>query len=446
MSDPIKIYPLFAQKIKNNIKGQFLEIFGQKSEDDLEFITLISFQDATMRDSFILRHQHLDIKKIFDIIPSILLKLRKSQIYTFQNDELITRIEEDQKLYLSTLGVNEIIGLNDYRKYDIPFTGNGVIIGIIDNGINPYYETISGNLIKKYSQNGQNIATLEKNNEAGVNHGTLMAHLIASQFLDHRGRMIGIAPNAKLLDFDISNSKQDYYFSNILEIFDMILKNTILLDILLIPLTTLNPSDGNDLLSTACNLLADKGIIILCPAGNFGPESYTIGSPSAAKKVITVGGLTKKMAVAYYSGRGPTLDERLKPDFCLPSSKIEIPLSNKLKVKFSGTSNAAALAAGIIALLKESNPNLMYKDVIKIIQNARINLHYEKISQGVGTINIMDIFKELGYYQERNQQIIPYNYIIKRSLKLSIEIGFVFIIVYFIIYYFNLIFNIFKIN
>ncbi|TFG25967.1 MAG: hypothetical protein EU532_11010 [Promethearchaeota archaeon] len=442
----MKIYPLFAQKNENNIKGQFLEIFGQKSDDDLEFMALISFQDAAMRESFILKHQQLNIIKKFNIIPSILIKLRKNQIQNFQNDELINRIEEDQKLYLSMLKVNEIVGLNEYRKCDIPFSGNNVIIGIIDNGINPYFETISGNIIKKYSQNGYNIGKFERMNEADVNHGTLMAHLISSRFLDHRGRMIGIAPNAKLIDFDISNSNQDYYFSNILEFFDMILKNSIHLDILLIPLTTLDPSDGKDLLSIACNLLVEKGFIILCPAGNFGPESYTIGSPSAAEKVITVGGLTKKMSVAYYSGRGPTLDERLKPDFCLLSSKIEIPLSNKFKVKFSGTSNAAALAAGIIALLKEWNPNLTYKDITEMIQNAKINLNYEKISQGIGTVNLMEIFKELGYYPERNQQIMPYNYLIRRSLKLSIEIGLVFIILYFIIFYFNLIFNILNIN
>ena len=248
----------------------------------------------------------------------------------------------------------------------------------------------------------------------------------------------GIAPNAKLIDFDISNSKEEYYFSNILEVFDLILKEEIRLDILLISLTTLEPSDGIDLLSLACNLLADKNIIIICPAGNFGPESYTIGSPSAAEKVITIGATTKKMTIAYYSGRGPTLDNRLKPDLCLPGSKIEIPLSNELRINFSGTSISAALGTGLIALLKESNPNLSYDDLMKLFQNVSMDLNYENISQGYGTVNIMEIFRRLGYDQQEIK-IIPYKDLIKKSLEVSIEIIVVLIIIYLIVNFLNLI-------
>ena len=447
MNRPKKIYPIFAQKIENNIKEKFLKALELKDkfDEDREYNVLISFQDGIKRDSFKTKHKQFNILNIFDIIPSILVSLTKSQILNLQNDESINRIEEDQKLYLSMLEVNEIIGLNDYKKNKIPYSGKNIIIGIIDNGINPNFETISDIIIRKYSQTEQH-----KLDAAEISHGTLMANLIGNQFFDFNKRIIGIAPNAKLIDFDIFNSKEEYHFSNILEVFDFIIKEDMRLDILLIPLTTLEPSDGNDLLSLACDLLADKGIIIICPAGNFGPESYTIGSPSAAKKVITIGAHTKKMTIAYYSGRGPTLDERLKPDFCLPGSKIEIPLSNEFKIKFSGTSISAALGAGLIALLKERDYNLSYQDIFKIIQSAKIDLYYKNISQGFGTINIMDVFKQLGYYHDEGvQKIIPYNYIIKKSLKLSIEIGLILITIYLINYYFNLIymiFNMFKIN
>jgi len=442
MNRPKKIYPIFAQKIENNIKEKFLKALEimDKSGEDREYNVLISFNNGIKRDSFISKHKQFNILKIFDIIPSILLSLTKSQILYLQNDGSINRIEEDQRLYLSMLEVNEIIGLNDYKKNEIPFSGKNIIIGIIDNGINPNFETISDIILTKYNQNEQH-----KFVTGEVSHGTLMANIIGNQFFDTNRRIIGIAPNAKLIDFDIFNSKEEYHFSNILEVFDFIIKEDMRLDILLIPLTTLEPSDGNDLLSLACNLLADKGIIIICPAGNFGPESYTIGSPSAAKKVITIGSHTMKMTIAYYSGRGPTLDERLKPDLCLPGSKIEIPLSNEVKIKFSGTSISAALGAGLIALLKERDYNLSYPDIIKIIKIGKIDLNYENISQGIGTINIMNIFKQVGYdHDQGEQKIIPYNYIIKRSLKLSIEIGLVLITIYLINYYFNLIYTIYN--
>lgn len=438
--EPNKIYPLFAQKIKNKIKSQFLEAFDikTKTDKDLKYRTIISFQNTIKRENFIAKRKQLIILKSIDFIPSIVVFLNENQIQELQSDDSVIKIEEDQKLYLSMLDVVEIIGLNNYRKARIPFTGDNVVIGVIDDGINSNFETISNIIINKYKQSEKAPKVNTKNRNEIVSHGTLMANLIGNPFLDDNGKVIGIAPNAKIYDFDISNLKEEYHISNILEVFDFILKNGIKLDILLLPLTTLEPSDGNDILSIACNLLVDKDFIIICSAGNFGPESYTIGSPASAEKVITIGSLTKEMTIAYYSGRGPTLDERLKPDLCLPGSKIEIPLSKEHRIQFSGTSISAALGAGIVALLKENNPNLSYKDVMKIFQSVSINLNYENISQGYGTVNIIDIFRRLGYFQQE-KKIIPYKYLIKKSLEVSIEIIVVLIIIYLIVNFLNLI-------
>ncbi len=437
---PNKIYPLFAQKIKNKIKTQFWEAFNikPKTDRDLKYKTVISFQTIKERDNFINTHKKLSILKIINVIPSIVVDLNEIQLQEVQKDDSVLKIEEDQRLYLSVLDVNEIIGLNNYRNAKIPYTGNNVVIGVIDNGINSKYQAISNIVIKKYTQSTEKPKSNNNNKNNIVNHATLMANIIGNQLLDYNGRIIGIAPNAKLFDFNISNLEEEYYFSNILNVFDFILTNKIKLDILLLPLTTLDPSDGKDILSVACNFLVDKDFIIICPAGNFGPESYTIGSPSAAQKVITIGSLTKEMTIAYYSGRGPTLDNRLKPDLCLPGSKVEIPLSNELRIKFSGTSISAALAAGIIALLKEHNPNITYKDVMKLFQNLRIDINYEKISQGYGTINIMDLLGRSKDYQQ-DTKIIPYKTLIMKSFEVSIEIIVVLIIIYLIINFLNLI-------
>ena len=437
---PNKIYPLFAQKIKNKIKNQFWEAFNikPKTDRDLKYKTIISFQTIKERDNFITTHKQLSILKIINIIPSIVVDLNEIQLQEVQKDDSVLKIEEDQRLYLSVLDVNEIIGLNNYRNAKIPYTGNNVVIGVIDNGINSKYQAISNIVIKKYTQSTEKPNSNKNIKNDIVNHATLMANIIGNQLSDYNGRIIGIAPNTKLFDFNISNLEEEYYFSNILNVFDFILTNKIKLDILLLPLTTLDPSDGKDILSVACNFIVDKDFIIICPAGNFGPESYTIGSPAAAEKVITIGSLTKELTIAYYSGRGPTLDNRLKPDLCLPGSKVEIPLSNELRIKFSGTSVSAALGAGIVALLKENNPNISYKDVMKLFQNVSIDINYEKISQGYGTINLLDLFRISREYQQ-DKKIIPYKTLIMKSFEVSIEILVVLIIIYLIINFLNLI-------
>ncbi len=433
-----KIYPLFLKKIENRTKNQVLKIFKEDTISNKEemFRVIISFEDISRRDNFILKHKNLEILNKFDLIPAINLNLTKQQILSLKNNNLIKRIEENQKLYLSLHDIIEIIGLNKYRKSQFSCKGKNIIIGIIDNGINQDFDTISDVVLTHYPQTKSLEKQKEKNRKGLISHGTLMANIISNQYVNDKDYTIGIAPEAKLIDFNISNSEEKYYFSNILEIFDFIIKNKVYVDILLISLTTLHPSDSQDILSLACNLLVDKGIIVVCPAGNFGPESYTIGSPSAAEKVITIGALTKDMTISYYSGRGPTLNEKLKPDFCLPGSKIEIPLSHKLRVNFSGTSAAAGIGAGIIALIKEYNPDLSHIDILEIIKNSSIDLNYQKISQGFGTTNIINIFKYLDMYQEG--RILPYNYIIKRSLWFTIEFIVILIIVFYLIFFFNL--------
>ena len=427
-----KIYPLFLKKLENQTEDQILEIFNEddKSAKVEKFRIIISFKEISKRDEFVLKNKNLEILKQFDLIPSISLNLTRDQIESLQDNNLIKRIEEDQKLYLSMLHVIEEIGLNNYRRSKKPYLGKNIIIGIIDNGINQVYDSFKGVKINHYSFN-------ERNKKEKITHGTLMANIIVNQFQDENKNIIGIAPDAKIIDFDIYNSKEQYFFSDILGVFDDIIQKNIKVDILLIPFTTLHPSDGKDSLSLYCNLFVDKGFIIVCPAGNFGPESYTIGSPSAAEKVFTIGSYTKDKKISYFSGRGPTLDERIKPDFCLPGSKIEIPLSEGVRAKLSGTSVSAAICAGLIALIKESNPKMLYRNIFTIIKKACITLGYQNISQGSGTILISNIFK-------KEEKAMSYNQMMLKALGISIEYFIFFIILFYLIYYFDLILRLFT--
>ena len=151
-------------------------------------------------------------------------------------------------------------------------------------------ETIKEGVVGKYQLYPNKYKPKNTNEVQAINHGTLMAALMINKSRDQQNRIIGIAPEAKVIDFDISNSNSEFFISDVLEIFDLIIKKSILIDLLFIPLNSLHPSDGNDILSLACNLLVEKAIIIISPAGNFGPESYTIGTPAAAELPRPPGG------------------------------------------------------------------------------------------------------------------------------------------------------------
>ncbi|MHA1437194.1 MAG: S8 family serine peptidase [Promethearchaeota archaeon] len=426
-----KIYPLFLEKIECQYKNQIYNLINKNPSDKGQFYRIIiSFEDKTSRDKFLLQNSNLKILNKFDFIPAINLYLSYKEILDLEKESLIKKIEEDQRLYLSMLETIYKLELINYRKSQIVFKGKNVRIGIIDNGINRNIDSIWDIIKEQYSLTKENGSSEIKENNNIIKHGTLMANIIGNQYIDYYDNIVGIAPNAEILDFDATiNSDDNFYFSNILRLFDIIDKKKINVSMLLISFTTLEPSDGKDILSLACNQFVDRGIIIICPAGNFGPEKYTIGSPGSAEKVITIGSLTKEGKIAYYSGRGPTLDGRNKPDFYLPGSKIEIALTNNSRVIFSGTSVAAAIGTGLIALLKEFNPKITYTEILEIIKKASIYLNFFHDSDKYVTTNIIKVFEVLGLYQEC---ILPYNFLIKRALKTSIYMIIFFISSFFI--------------
>lgn len=411
---------------------EMLEKLGNKaSEKSRKFRVIISFDDAKSRDNFILKNENLEILYKLNLISSISLKLNKQQIFEYEKEDLIKAIEEDQQLFLSILEINEILDLNRSKNSQISHTGKNVTIGIVDDGVNSNFLSIPNTISRINNSN-----YVKKSQGSQITHGTVMASIISNQFTDNLYTAIGVAPKAEILDLDISNSQEEYYFSDILSVFDTIAKEGIKMDILLISLTTKRPSNGKDILSCACEMLVDKGIIVVCPAGNLGPNSTTIGSPAAAEKVISFGSVTKKLTSAQYSGRGPTTDKRMKPDFCLPGSKILIPLSNELRVNVTGSSVSAAIGAGLIALIKEYKPQLSPHEIFELLKKSSRDLELDQYSQGNGMPNVSAIFEEFNLIHER---IIPYNYLIKKSIKISIG----FIIILIILFY---LFNFFRIS
>jgi len=90
---------------------------------------------------------------------------------------------------------------------------------------------------------------------------------------------------------------------------------------------------------------------------------YELMVPADNPSVITVGDINS------YSATGPTIDGREKPEFLMERS--EASFSNGSIS--SGTSNAAAIFAGILAVLKSNRPGLTRPDLLGFIKNkARV--------------------------------------------------------------------------
>ena len=121
-------------------------------------------------------------------------------------------------------------------------------------------------------------------------------------------------------------------------------------------------SGSDRLADNALSVVED--MIFVVSAGNSGSGATTTGSPGNGKNVITVGALSHagNRVVAGYSSRGPTVDNRIKPDIMAPGSStisaagdvsttstIELAVSSSK----SGTSMAAPTIAGNAGLMRQ---------------------------------------------------------------------------------------------
>ena len=254
------------------------------------------------------------------------------------------------------------------------FTGAGESVGVLDTGLKANHPAFVGlNVVNRaFLTWGKNddpdgcFADDVTSTDDFQGHGTHVAGIVASQgsagFTAYQGVAKGISSLYNLkVAFVIGSPCPVSGLSDsrdVLAAIDYVTGST--------PVRVLNYSFGGDPEGASDDGFAREldraadlyGLTLTIAAGNEGPALYTIASPAYAYNVLAVANWASRGTISDSSSRGPTTNNRFKPDIAAPGSSIYSTNSLWQTAShyrgLSGTSMAAPHMAGAAALLRAS--------------------------------------------------------------------------------------------
>jgi len=118
--------------------------------------------------------------------------------------------------------------------------------------------------------------------------------------------------------------------------------------------------DGQTAVSSAfaSDFVEATGLLLVQSIGNSGPAPGSLLAPSDSPGILSVGAVDLGAAVADFSGRGPTVDGRIKPELVAPGVDLASLDAGQSSVsERSGTSLAAPFITGLAAIAVEAHPD-----------------------------------------------------------------------------------------
>ncbi|MDW7725840.1 MAG: S8 family serine peptidase [Candidatus Methanoperedens sp.] len=296
---------------------------------------------------------------------------------------------------------DEIKHINATGVWEFGIDGTGINVSVVDTGINASHPDFSGRVIGWVDfVSGINTLSYDDNG-----HGTHVAGTVAGN--GSGGTATGVAPNVSLFGVKVLNATGRGPISNVTEGIEWSVDNRA--DIISL---SLGLYDNNSFLANAINNAVNSGVVVIAAAGNCGPTGNpncpslgdrTIAYPAAQENVIAVGATYINDVIAGFSSRGPTTDERIKPDVSAPGVDINSLRhdSSGYRNDYSGTSMATPHVSGAAALLLHAantlGISLTPSDIKNILKNTAVDLGAEgnDNTYGAGRIDVFAAIKSL---------------------------------------------------
>ncbi|MDZ4045117.1 MAG: S8 family serine peptidase [Rhodoglobus sp.] len=244
--------------------------------------------------------------------------------------------------------------------------GAGITIAVIDTGVDGTVAELRGAVV-----GGADFSGLGSSNgqtpvgSTGSDHGTMVASLAAGRGTGADSGVIGSAPAASILSVSIgfgegATSSDDqiaaavrWSVDNGADIINMSL--------------TRNTIDWPESWDDAFLYAAENNVVVVAAAGNRGSGTTQVGAPATMPGVLTVAGVDAGGEASFdASSQGITIS------VAAPSENLVGVVPGGGHVRWNGTSGAAPIVSGIVALVMAAHPGLDAANVInRIVATAR---------------------------------------------------------------------------
>ena len=368
-----------------------------------------------------------------DIINAVAVSLTSEQLSQLQA-QLKVQVTQNYKVELSGRRgwgkrkwqpesvVNDQIGASNLHSYGI--YGEGVTIGFLDTGLDQL-PGLSNDLYGNDKAWGTYDAinnTLSNYDDEASGHGTHVASIAANSDYDAYGKIYGVAPNASIVGIKAFDAEGKATYADVIRGISWAIQVKDQINLKVLNMSFSGPVRSyywEDPLNQAVMKAWQAGIVVVASAGNKGPDPMTIGVPGNVPYIITVGAMTDAYTsendaddkLASFSAAGPTVEGFVKPEIIAPGGHLSGLMSFDTQIvmehpefhdggryfEMSGTSQAAAVVSGVVALMLDFEPHLTPDQVkCRLMDSAHSatkddgTLAYSVFQQGSGMVNAYD--------------------------------------------------------
>ncbi|RDV46289.1 peptidase S8 [Leifsonia sp. ku-ls] len=261
--------------------------------------------------------------------------------------------------------------LNDYgfaRAWQTT-RGAGVKVAVIDTGVDGSVPDLAGAVVGGTDVSGVGAASGQKplGDAESANHGTWVASLLAGRGTGGDNGVLGAAPEASVLTASVALGKTTGSVSSDDQIAEAVRwavdNGATVINMSL----TRNTLDWPPSWDEAFQYAFSHDVVVVAAAGNRGSGTTEVGAPATIPGVLTVAGVDRQGTASFdASAQGITIG------VSAPSEQLVGANPGGGYVQWAGTSGAAPLVSGAVALVRAAHPELKAADVIeRIVHTAR---------------------------------------------------------------------------